>query len=62
MNYLSSQLSVVLHNLKLLCGIKAGGILIVLKLLGRIILEVCIKIIEIVVLEIRCELHDEDNL
>jgi len=33
-----------------------------LKLLGRIILEVCIKIIEIMVLEIRCELLDEDNL
>ena len=54
----------VLHNLKLLCGIKARGmnILIFLKLLGRIILEVCIKMTEIMVCEIRCELLDEDNL
>jgi hypothetical protein len=32
-----------------------------LKLLGRITGEVCIKIIEIVVLEISCELLDADN-
>jgi hypothetical protein len=37
-------------------------IVIVLKLLGMIFLEAHIKIIEIVVLEIRCELFDEDNL
>jgi len=38
------------------------NILIFLKLLGRIILEVCIKMTEIMVCEIRCELLDEDNL